>query len=59
MQQNESIMETTQNKSTRTDWMLTLVSLVATILLLVFVPAWFWVGLPFVLTYLVRALDSM
>ncbi|MFN7119391.1 MAG: hypothetical protein ACK4TA_21515 [Saprospiraceae bacterium] len=47
---------TTENKSTRTDWMLFGVSTVACIALLMFADEWFWVALPFVLTYLVRAL---
>ena len=52
-------MSTTSNSSKRSDWMFFLLSLVVTILLLVFVTEWFWLGLPFLLTYLVRALDSM
>lgn len=38
------------------DWILFLVSTVAIIALLMKASEWFWVALPFVLTYLVRAL---
>jgi hypothetical protein len=47
------------NSSKGADWMFFLVSLVVTILLLIFVTEWFWLSLPFLLTYLVKALDSM
>lgn len=48
-------METAKN-STMMDWILFLVSTVAIIGLLLYASEWFWVALPFVLTYLVRAL---
>lgn len=38
-------------------WILTLVFLVLTVALLIFKSEWFWVPLPFLLTYLVKALD--
>lgn len=41
------------------DLLLFAVSLAAMILLLMFQPAWFWVALPFVLTYLVRFFEAM
>lgn len=47
------------NSSTIMDWLLFLVSTVVTIGLLVVAPEWFWVPLPFVLTYLVRAMRAM
>lgn len=40
-------------------WMVALVSLVVTILLLMFANAWFWVGLPFLITSIVLAMDVM
>jgi len=43
-------------KSTRMDWILFLLSLGTIITLLMYASEWFWVALPFVLTYLVRAL---
>ena len=49
-------MQATTDKSTRTDWMIFGVSTVICLLLVVFASEWFWVALPFVLTYLVRAL---
>jgi len=48
-----------QNSSRTTDWILFFVSLVVCILMLIFLNEWFWVALPFVLTYLVKALDVM
>lgn len=44
------------NSSTTTDWLIFLVSLVVIIFMLMYVNEWFWVALPFVLTYLARAL---
>lgn len=52
-------MDTTNNNSTRLDWILTLVFLVLVVLCLIYIPAWFWVPLPFFLTYLVKAFRSM
>ena len=46
-------------ESTRMDWILFAVSLVVTIAMLIFIPAWFWLGLPFVLTYLVKGYGAM
>lgn len=40
-------------------WLYTIVSLIGTVLLLMFATSWFWVGLPFLLTALVLALDVM
>jgi hypothetical protein len=51
-------MEHSQNK-TRTYWLYTFISLAAMILLLIVIPEWFWLALPFFLTYLVMAFDAM
>ncbi len=40
-------------------WLITLVSLVAFILFLIYKPEWFWVTLPFLTTYLTKALGMM
>lgn len=40
-------------------WMLFGVSTVLMIVMLIWANSWFWVMLPFVLTYLVQALDVM
>lgn len=45
------------NKSHRTDWLIFGVALVITIGFLIIDPTWFWVPLPFVLTFFVRAID--
>ncbi len=38
-------------------WMMTLISLIGTILFLIFLPEWFWVMLPFLGTAFVYAMD--
>jgi hypothetical protein len=48
--------ETVDNKKW---WLMTLVSLAFTVALLVFIPQWFWVGLPFLFTSFVKAMDWM
>ena len=59
--QNLSVMSTStnENDSNRMDWMLFLVSTVIMILMLIFINEWFWLALPFSLTYLVKALRVM
>lgn len=44
-------MDTTQNNSTRQDWILFAISAVICVTLLVFADEWFWLALPFVLTF--------
>lgn len=51
-------MEQTQN-NTRTYWMYTFISLAVMIGFLILKPEWFWLALPFFLTYLVMAFDAM
>jgi hypothetical protein len=48
-------MEVTK-KSTGLDWIIFFVSLVAIVLLLMYADEWFWLALPFVLTYFVKAI---
>jgi hypothetical protein len=56
----QKIMEAqANNKSRSLDWLLFLASTAVVILLLIFADEWFWVALPFSLTYLVRALNAM
>ena len=50
-------METQSNTSKGKYWMLFIISLVVMIALLIFIHEWSWVALPFVLTYLVYAMD--
>lgn len=40
-------------------WIYFLISAVVFILMLIFVDAWFWVSMPFMLTYLVYALGDV
>lgn len=49
----------TSSKSTPLTWLMALVFTVITVAMLYFVPQWFWVPLPFMLTYLVQAFDAM
>ncbi len=41
------------------DWGIFLVSLVVMILLLMYANEWFWLALPFVLTYLAKAFNAL
>lgn len=50
---------TTDNQSNRQDWMFFLISTLIMFLLLIFADSWFWVAMPFSLTYLVKALNVM
>ncbi len=45
--------------STKTDWLIFLASTAVTVAMLIYTPAWFWVPLPFVLTYLTKALKAL
>ncbi len=46
-------------KSHRLDWIIFGVSLVITVGFLIVDPTWFWVSLPFVLTYFVKGIGYM
>ncbi len=50
-------MENTKTISKGMYWILFLVSLVVLVLFLMFASNWFWAILPFVLTFLVKAMD--
>ena len=52
-------MTTNSKQSHRTDWLIFAVTLVITLAFLAVNPTWFWVFLPFVLTYFVKAMDYM
>lgn len=45
--------------NTKQWWLYTLVSLAGTIALLILIPEWFWVALPFLFTSFVKAMDWM
>ena len=47
------------NKSTAMDWVFFLISTAVVVALLIFANEWFWLALPFSLTYLVKALRAM
>ncbi|HKK73818.1 MAG TPA: hypothetical protein VJ953_01995 [Saprospiraceae bacterium] len=49
----------TAKKSRSMDWIIFLVSTVIMIFMLMYMDEWFWLALPFSLTYLVKALDMM
>ena len=49
-------METGTNESTRTYWIIFIVTTVIMILMLIFMNEWFWLALPFSATFLAKAL---
>ena len=51
-------METVKD-TTKSDWVIFLISLAGMIALLAYADEWFWLALPFVLTYFVTALKFM
>ncbi|MDP4853670.1 MAG: hypothetical protein NWR22_10840 [Saprospiraceae bacterium] len=51
-------METVKD-TTKSDWVIFMISLAGMIALLAFADEWFWLALPFVLTYFVKALKFM
>ncbi|MFK7808733.1 MAG: hypothetical protein AB8F74_13095 [Saprospiraceae bacterium] len=50
---------TTNDNNTKMAWLVFLISTAACIGFLIFLPEWFWVTLPFVLTSLVKGFDAM
>ena len=50
---------TTTTTSTGKYWLYFLISFIIFMLMLIFMNQWFWVAMPFMLTYLVMALDYM
>jgi len=50
---------TTSTNNTKMAWVVFLISTLACIAFLIFLPEWFWVTLPFVLTSLVMGFDAM
>jgi fatty acid desaturase len=55
----ETKIDEAQNGNRRTYWMITFVSFVACIALLYFYPAFFWVTLPFLFTFFVKAIGMI
>ena len=52
-------MASDAKRSRTTDWLIFGVALAITLAFLVIDPTWFWVPLPFVLTFFVKAIDYM
>jgi len=52
------IMDTSKSSSSM-DWIIFLVATAVLILLLIFANEWFWLALPFSLTYLAKALKVL
>lgn len=52
-------MEETKKTSKGLYWLLFFISFTALVLFLVFLPEWFWVTLPFTITFLAGALDAL
>ena len=55
----DSQVQQTENESRGKYWLIALISFVACIAFLVFLPEWFWLTLPFLFTYLVKAVGVM
>ena len=55
----ETEINKTENGNTRMYWLITIVSAIACAGLLYFSPEWFWLTLPFLFTYFVKAIDMM
>ncbi len=51
--------QTTAETNKTRDWLLFAISTIILILMLLYLPQWFWLALPFSCTYLVKALDVM
>ncbi len=52
-------MNTETSSSPLLNWVLFLVSTILLIVMLIWLPQWFWLALPFSLTFLVRAMNMM
>ncbi|MEM6964786.1 MAG: hypothetical protein AAF573_08485 [Bacteroidota bacterium] len=52
-------MSKEDTSSTTKDWILFVISTIIMIAMLIWVNEWFWLALPFSLTYLVKALRMM
>jgi len=55
----EKMSTKTEDTSTRMDWLLFLGSTAIMVFMLAYADEWFWLALPFSLTFLVRALRAM
>jgi hypothetical protein len=55
----ETQMNEPQNTNTGLYWIITIVSAIACVGLIYFSPEWFWLALPFLFTYFVKAIDMM
>ena len=55
----ETPVHTEPNENRRLYWLITLVSLVACVALIILSPEWFWLTLPFLLTFFVKAIGMM
>ncbi len=49
----------TSKNSKAMDWILFLVFAILFVGMLIYADEWFWIPMPFMLTYLVKALDAM
>jgi len=55
----ESEVKTEKVENRKMYWLITLVSLVACVTLLLLAPEWFWLTLPFLFTFFVKAIGMM
>jgi hypothetical protein len=49
----------TEKTSTTTSWLLFIVSTIVLLVMLIWVPQWFWLAIPFPVTFLVQAMRLM
>lgn len=55
----DTIHSTERTESRKSDWLYFLISLAVMIGIFMVATPWFWVGLPFVLTYFVKGMNWM
>jgi len=55
----ETQVNTEPKENRRLYWMITFVSLIACVALIILAPEWFWLTLPFLLTFFVKAIGMM
>lgn len=59
VQYRETSIKAEPRRFDTTNLLLFFVSLVVTVVMLIVLPQFFWVGLPFVCTFIVRAFDAL
>ena len=55
----ESQVNTERTENRKLYWLITLVALIACVSLIILAPEWFWLTLPFLLTFFVKAIGMI